>query len=233
MRQAQRRERDPSQRIAPILGVGLLVLLTLLFLIDDALPYFVFTELAYGRFWDRSEWLLLHVFGGLLALLTGPFQLWSGFRRRHIAAHQWMGRLYVASVVVSSVTALNLSFHTESWTFGVALFVGSTVWLITTSAALVAAVRRRLEAHREWVIRSYILTFTFVSFRLILEIPWFEELGAEAEISTTVTWLCWIVPLLTHEFVRNNTIQAKNLTTETTKSQTESPAITNSVTIEP
>jgi hypothetical protein len=50
--------------------------------------------------------------------------------------------------------------------------------------------------------RSYILTFSFVSFRLILEIPWVEQLGTEAQTSTTVGWLCWVVPLLTYECVR-------------------------------
>ena len=67
---------------------------------------------------------------------------------------------------------------------------------------LVAALQRRIKAHREWMQRSYTLTFTFVIFRLLLEIPWIEELGTEAEVSTTIGWLCWLVPLLVLELSR-------------------------------
>jgi hypothetical protein len=119
-----------------------------------------------------------------------------------MAVHRWTGRLYVAGIVCGAVTAFQLSFHTEEWTFGVALFTGAVVWLVTTAIAVFAAIRRRIHAHREWVMRSYILTFSFVSFRLILEIPWVEQLGTEAQTSTTVGWLCWVVPLLTYECVR-------------------------------
>jgi len=67
---------------------------------------------------------------------------------------------------------------------------------------LVAALQRRIKAHREWMQRSYTLTFTFVIFRLLLEIPWIEGLGTEAEVSTTIGWLCWLVPLLVLELSR-------------------------------
>lgn len=193
---------DPSRRSGVTLAVSVLALLSLLFWIDDALPYLDFSEGSYGRFWDRSGWLLSHVLGGSLALLMGPFQFWSGLRGRYPSAHPWTGRLYVAGVVVAAASALPLAFQTESWTFGVALFVGNILWLATTALALLAALRRRIEAHRAWALRSYILTFAFVSFRLILEIPFIEQLESDPELSTTICWLSWAVPLLVYEFFR-------------------------------
>jgi len=199
MQQAPERERDPPQGIIPTLGVGLLALLTLLFLIDDALPYFDVSEISYGRFWDRSGWLLTHVIGGSLALLVGPFQFWSGLRQRHLRLHQWTGRIYAIGVALGSATAFQLAFHTENWTFGVVLFIGSVFWLTATGKALLAALRRHIDLHREWMIRSYIFTFSFVSFRLLFEIPWIENLGTDAEVSTTIGWLCWVVPWMGYE----------------------------------
>jgi hypothetical protein len=76
------------------------------------------------------------------------------------------------------------------------------VWLAATCLAVVEAIRGRFDTHREWMLRSYILTFSFVSFRLVLEIPWVEQLGTEAEVSTTFGWLCWVLPLCTYEFLR-------------------------------
>ena len=177
-------------------------LMALLFVIDDVLPYLEFSERAYGRFWDRSGLVLTHIAGGTLAVLIGPFQFWSGLRRWHAVTHRWTGRLYIAGVVLGGVTALQLSFHTQYWTFGVALFVGSVVWLASTGLSLAAARKHHFELHRSWAVRSYILTFTFVSFRLILEIPAVAEFGTVAEISTTVGWLCWTVPLLGYELLR-------------------------------
>lgn len=190
------------KRLVPILGAVVTIALTLAFLIDDVLPYVQFSEESYGRFWDRSGWLLVHIIGGSLALLAGPFQFWSGLRRRQLSVHRWTGRIYVLGIVLGAATAFQLAFFTQEWTFGVALFTGAVVWSVTTTIALIAAMGRHIDAHREWMIRSYILTFTFVSFRLILEIPWVEQLGTEAQTSTTVGWLCWVVPLLTYECVR-------------------------------
>lgn len=191
-----------SWQVIASIGAGLMAMLSMWFFIDDALPYFAVTEESYGRFWHRTGWLLSHVVGGSLALLSGPVQLWSGISRRHLTLHRWSGRLYVLGATLGAITALQLAFNTESWTFGVALFVGGVIWLATTAMGLVAVLQRRIKAHREWMQRSYTLTFTFVIFRLLLEIPWIEGLGTEAEVSTTIGWLCWLVPLLVLELSR-------------------------------
>jgi uncharacterized membrane protein len=190
------------RRVLAGLGAASIPALAILFLLDDALPYLEFSEASYGRFWDRSVWLLVHVFGGSLALLAGLLQHWSGFRQRHGEVHPWIGYVYVAGIALAAGTAFQLSFHTQDWTFGVALFTGALVWLAATCLAVVEAIRGRFDTHREWMLRSYILTFSFVSFRLVLEIPWVEQLGTEAEVSTTFGWLCWVLPLCTYEFLR-------------------------------
>jgi len=94
-------------------AISLIVLLSLLFWVDDALPYFDVSEISYGRFWDRSGWLLTHVIGGSLALLVGPFQFWSGLRQRHMQFHQWTGRLYTVGVALSAATALAAHRHSS------------------------------------------------------------------------------------------------------------------------
>ena len=75
-------------------------------------------------------------------------------------------------------------------------------WLATTDKAMLAIVQRHIDQHRKWMIRSYIFTFSFVSFRLLLEIPSTDNLGTDAEVSTTIGWLCWVVPLMGYEFTR-------------------------------
>jgi hypothetical protein len=60
--------------------------------------------------------------------------------------------------------------------------------------ALIAIKARRFEIHKEWMIRSYVVTFGFVSFRLIDELNIFAGLGTERYATTA--WLCWTIPLL-------------------------------------
>ena len=117
-----------SWQVIASIGAGLMAMLSMWFFIDDALPYFAVTEESYGRFWHRTGWLLSHVVGGSIALLSGPVQLWSGISRRHLTLHRWSGRLYVLGAALGAITALQLAFNTESWTFGVALFVGGVIW---------------------------------------------------------------------------------------------------------
>ena len=70
-------------RAAGFLVAALLVVLGARFLINDAIPFI--TDISpgkFGRYWPRRAWLLTHIAGSGLALLVGPFQLWSGLRQR-------------------------------------------------------------------------------------------------------------------------------------------------------
>ena len=58
-----------------------------------------------------------------------------------------------------------------------------------------AARNRRSDSHRAWMIRSYVLTWSFVSCRLIGKAPALANIGDGAAI----IWLSWIVPLLACE----------------------------------
>lgn len=195
----------PRARRATILswvGGTVVILLALRFWLQDAFPYFEITEAAYGRFWPRRGWLLLHVVGGSVALLMGPFQFWTGLRKRHLRVHRWTGRSYLAGVAVGAAASIQLAFRTEvGWTFGVGLFMLAMAWIVTTGMALAAISRRRINAHRDWMARSYIVTFAFVSFRILFELDVVRALGTAAEVATTVSWVCWVVPLFLFEVV--------------------------------
>jgi hypothetical protein len=56
--------------------------------------------------------------------------------------------------------------------------------------ALYAIRERAIEAHKIWMIRAYVVTFGFVTFRLV-EI-WLPAFAAR---EVTAIWLSWVVPL--------------------------------------
>ena len=136
-----------------------------------------------------------------IALLVGPWQLLSGLRRSHLHYHRVSGGVYLLAIGVSSCASLYLGLAATEphWTVRFPLGVLSVAWMVTTGMAYVAIRNRRFEQHKEWMIRSYVLTFAFVVTRLAREFPSLWLLGTEEQVATTVNWVCWTIPLFVAE----------------------------------
>jgi uncharacterized membrane protein len=186
------------------LGVTLTVaIIAAKFILLDALPYFGFSQERFGRYWDFRWELIGHIGGGLIALLIGPFQFWKSFRNRYWQVHRNLGKIYLVAILLSCICSTYLAWTSAyrinfSWAF--ALQGLAFAWFVTTGMAYIAVRRRRFNQHREWMTRSYIVTFAFVTFRLFSDLPitislmpHFEERGP------TVIWMSWTVPLLIAE----------------------------------
>jgi hypothetical protein len=72
-------------RRATTAAIGMMMLVALFFVAVAALPYFTFLfsdtpgayvdEPQFGLYFPKRGWLLLHITGGIIALLAGPVQL--------------------------------------------------------------------------------------------------------------------------------------------------------------
>ncbi len=179
---------------------GLLALKGLQYYVGT-IEHFAFdvSEANFGHFWPNRFGLLLHMAGGTAALFAGPFQLWSGLRTRHRLIHRWTGRIYVAGVVLGGASAFYLSFFSQPRSFGVALFGLGVAWWVTVGTAFMAIRRRRIEAHKAWMIRGYVVTSSFITFRMLIELPLWSFAGQSR--LAVVLWLSWVVPLAVAEFL--------------------------------
>ncbi|MEG3193454.1 DUF2306 domain-containing protein [Lysobacter sp. D1-1-M9] len=167
-----------------------------------AARYLTLDAAVYGSRWSLAPLVFLHVLFGIIALMVGPFQFWSGLRRYNLTVHRWVGRTYVASVAASvlcAVALLILRDHSINFRLGIGGL--SLAWAGTTSLALVAIRRRLIAQHREWMIRSYVVTFGFVLFRIILDVMGAYEVGTLQERIAVASWACWAVPLLITELI--------------------------------
>ncbi len=108
--------------------------------------------------------LIPHTICGSAALLAGPLQFSSRLRRRHLQFHRLLGRVYVFSVFVGAFTGIALAAGRPGLP-GTSL--QATAWIVCTTAALITARNRQIERHRQWMARSYAVTFTFVSSRVL------------------------------------------------------------------
>ena len=173
--------------------------------------YFVWSKESYGYYWAFRGSLAIHVGGGFIALLTGLFQLWTGLHASAMKTHPLTGKLYIAGVVLGSLGAISLAF--SSAVFGlawdVALISLAVAWLGITATAFLCIRRRNLKAHKQWMIRSYILTFAFVMFRIIVDyMPYEAWWGISTEdMSNAAIWPVWVIPLLIYEI----SLQYRNL----------------------
>jgi hypothetical protein len=186
------------------LAWGMILVFAGKFVFVEALPYFGFDEEVYGRFWGMKWPLIGHISGGLLALVLGPFQFWVGFRNRYLHVHRWMGRLYVAGIFVGSMSSITLALTTGMaihWTWALSLLVLAFAWICTTGMAFRFVLLNRISLHKEWMVRSYVVTFAFVLFRWLNSTPYFVEMGNFIERGPTMIWVSWVMPLFIAELV--------------------------------
>ena len=108
--------------------------------------------------------LIPHTLSGMLALLIGPIQFSSRFRNRYLTIHRVLGRIYVLSVFVGAATGVALASGRPGFP---GTSMQAAAWIVCTTAALLAARNRRIIQHRQWMARSYAVTFTFVSSRVL------------------------------------------------------------------
>jgi hypothetical protein len=177
-------------------------LAALWFLDSFAFRYLTVERETYGIYWAHRGWLYVHIVAGMLALLLGPLRFWLGLNRRTALWHRVVGAGYVIGVFVSSSTAIYLASHTDfGWVFGMGFTVMALAWLISTTFATIAICGGLEEQHRQWMLRSYVLTFGFVTFRLLTEAFQVAGIGTTIEQMTAASWLCWSIPLLLTEWV--------------------------------
>src|SRR5262245_11187420 len=85
-----------------MLGLTAIVIGARFFIVNAGHYLINFSEPSYGAYWPKRGFLLMHIIGGSIALLTGPFQLWSGLRRRVLNLHRPLGMTYLGGILIGS-----------------------------------------------------------------------------------------------------------------------------------
>ena len=178
------------------------VLVAVWFIYSFALRYLVPSDATFGIYEPRRDWLIAHVAGGTAALLLGPAQFWLALTGKHSVWHRIRGTAYVSSVCVSSAAAIYLALNTDfGWVFGIGMMTLALAWITTTGLAVTAICRNLIQQHREWMIRSYAVTFAFVIFRALVDVLEIAGIGTTTERLIVASWFCWSVPLLITESI--------------------------------
>ena len=153
----------------PVVGLSLL-------LVYNTLPYFSFSKdfsfieersfLFKNNFYNACFYI--HIFAGSVCIITSLIQFSRYIMKKSKAIHRWSGKLYVAVVLfLGAPTGLYMSFTAKGSFWERALFMFMAIWwFITTLNGLSTIHKRNVIAHKIWMIRSYAMAMTAVTFRV-------------------------------------------------------------------
>ena len=127
-------------------------------------------------------------------LLAGAVALRIGLTKNWFRWHKPAGYAYIAGGTVAASVALIRSFDTKH-TPGLATGTLAAFWLLFTAMAYRAVRNRIFDEHRDWMIRSYVLAWTFVFCRF-----WTRAAPASLQgDGSDMIWVTWIAPIMLAE----------------------------------
>ena len=146
------------------------------------------------------NYVIAHAVGGTLMLFVGALALYVGWTRQGLRFHKWIGYAYLAGGALGAGMGLYLSvLQPHSFLPGVGVATGTlaSAWLLVAAMAWRAALNKRFDSHREWMARSYVLTWTFVFCRIVMRLPLLADISPATIVA--VIWATWITPLIVCE----------------------------------
>ncbi|HQV05270.1 MAG TPA: DUF2306 domain-containing protein, partial [Chitinophagaceae bacterium] len=146
-----------------------------LLLIYNTLPYLSFSKdfsfieersfLFQSNFYNACFYI--HISAGALCIGSALVQFSRYILKKSKAVHRFFGKIYVFVVLfLAAPTGLYMSFFAKGSFWERALFMFMAIWwFITTLNGLTTIHKRNVIAHKVWMIRSYAMAMTAVTFR--------------------------------------------------------------------
>jgi hypothetical protein len=123
--------------------------------------------------------LAAHLFIAFVITIGGTLQLIPWIRTRAPAFHRWNGRLYIVIAFITSLAALYMIWTRD--TFGgilindISVSLDAVLIMVFAAVALRHAMARRIDAHRRWALRTFMVVsgvwFTRVIYAFLAIVP--------------------------------------------------------------
>ncbi len=147
-----------------------------LLIIYNTLPYFSFSKdfdfieerslLFKSNFYNTCFYI--HIAAGAVCIGTALIQFSRYILKKSKAIHRVSGKIYVSVVLfLAAPTGLYMSFFAKGsfWERSLFMFMAGC-WFVTTLYGLSTIHKRNVIAHKVWMIRSYAMAMTAVTFRV-------------------------------------------------------------------
>jgi hypothetical protein len=109
-----------------------------------------------------------HIAAGSFCILSALVQFSEYILKKRTALHIWSGRIYVMVVlIIAAPTGMFMAFFAKGSNAERALFMlMALIWFYATARGLQNVLERNILAHKQWMIRSYSMAMTAVTFRI-------------------------------------------------------------------
>jgi len=132
----------------------------------DNVQFLVFKQAyVHNVVWKTAFYI--HVFSAVIALMAGFTQFSSDFLRDNPKLHRLIGKIYVGNILLINFPAgLIMGFYANGGLSGkTAFLLLDVLWFYFTLKAFTSAKSRRFVDHKNYMIRSYALTFSAITLR--------------------------------------------------------------------
>lgn len=153
------------------------------------------------RHWRYAFYI--HVALSTLVLLAGFTQFSNIILRRFKKIHRVMGYIYAITVLFfAGPSGLIMGFYANgTWAAKTSFVMLALLWMTFTARAVFLAKRKKIAAHRQWMIRSYALTLSAITLRIYAwALPQLVHINGVSEY-TLIAWLSWTVNLIVAEII--------------------------------
>jgi len=190
-----------TKRFLSIAGWILIAIIGLYITSITVSHYFNFTRESFtDYFWPRRYWLIIHITGGITALLVGQFQFFKKLRVRRIKLHRMLGKIYLTSILISAPIGLYLALTSNiNFVYATGLSLLAITWFSTATMGYISIRKGNIIQHREWMIRSYVVTSAFLFFRIGAKLLEGMDVGPFEMRFALLSWACWSIPLFISE----------------------------------
>lgn len=160
---------------------------------------------------NNPYWMLffyIHIFSITLCLLAGLTQFSNRFLIENRQLHKWIGRVYVYNILIINVPAcFVLGLFSNGGIIGITGFIIQDVlWAYFTVKAVLFIKRGNIAEHKKYMILSYAVTITAITFRIIKNMFYRENIYDYELFYGLNVWLSMIVNLSIAFFI----IKCKN-----------------------
>jgi len=109
----------------------------------------------------------VHVFSSVLALAAGFTQFSNNILKKHKRLHRTIGKIYVINVLLVNFPAgMILAVYANGLLpTKIAFVILDSLWFYFTLRAYIAIRKGKIREHKEFMIRSYALTFSAITLR--------------------------------------------------------------------
>ncbi len=153
--------------------------------------------------WHYRAAFYLHIFPALLVLAAGMTQFSGLVLKKMPTLHRWVGKAYVWSILgVCGPAGFVMALYSNGgWVARSSFLTLSVLWWATTWLAWRAIKNGDTQRHRAWMIRSYALTFSAVTLRLMqFTLATQTHIGMDIAYQL-VAWPSWVLNLIVAEYL--------------------------------